>query len=53
MRSALYDAKDRPKLTNYIYGLGGRDIKPEELKHVFKQLIHNEGETVNFLGVRT
>jgi pyruvate ferredoxin oxidoreductase alpha subunit len=52
VRSALYEAKDKPKLKNYIYGLGGRDIKPEELKHVYKQLIYNEGETVNFLGVR-
>jgi pyruvate ferredoxin oxidoreductase alpha subunit len=52
VRSALYDARERPKLKNYIYGLGGRDIKPEELKHVYKQLIYNEGELVNFLGVR-
>jgi pyruvate ferredoxin oxidoreductase alpha subunit len=52
VRSALYDARDRPRLKNYIYGLGGRDIKPEELKHVYKQLIYNEGEAVNFLGVR-
>jgi len=52
VRSALYDTRERPKLKNYIYGLGGRDIKPEELKHVYKQLIYNEGELVNFLGVR-
>jgi pyruvate ferredoxin oxidoreductase alpha subunit len=52
VRSALYDSKDRPKLKNYVYGLGGRDIRPEELKHVYKQLIYNEGETINFLGVR-
>jgi pyruvate ferredoxin oxidoreductase alpha subunit len=52
VRSALYETKDRPKLKNYIYGLGGRDIKPEELKHVYKQLIYNEGEIVNYLGVR-
>ncbi len=52
VRSSLYDSKDRPKLKNYIYGLGGRDIKPEELKHVYKQLIYNEGETMNFLGAR-
>jgi pyruvate ferredoxin oxidoreductase alpha subunit len=51
-RSALYDSKEKPKLKNYIYGLGGRDIKPEELKHVYKQLIYNEGELVNYLGVR-
>jgi pyruvate ferredoxin oxidoreductase alpha subunit len=52
VRSALYETKDKPKLKNYIYGLGGRDIKPEELKHVYKQLIYNEGELVNYLGVR-
>ena len=51
-RSALYEAKQRPRLTNYVYGLGGRDIRPEELKHVFNQLIRNEGDTVNYLGVR-
>jgi len=52
VRSALYDSKERPRLINYVYGLGGRDIKPEELKHVYKQLIYKEGETLNFLGVR-
>jgi pyruvate ferredoxin oxidoreductase alpha subunit len=52
VRSALYDTREKPKLKNYIYGLGGRDIKPEELKHVYKQLIYNEGELINFLGVR-
>jgi pyruvate ferredoxin oxidoreductase alpha subunit len=52
VRSALYDSKDRPRLVNYVYGLGGRDIKPEELKQVYKQLIYKEGETLNFLGVR-
>ncbi len=52
VRSACYEGRDRPKLKNYIYGLGGRDIKPEELKHVYKQLIYSEGETVNYLGVR-
>ncbi|MEM0448526.1 MAG: pyruvate ferredoxin oxidoreductase [Methanomassiliicoccales archaeon] len=52
VRSALYERKERPNVKNYIYGLGGRDIRPEEIKHVYKQLIYDEGETVNFLGVR-
>lgn len=52
VRSALYDCKERPRLVDYVYGLGGRDIKPEELKHVYQQLIYKEGETFNFLGVR-
>jgi pyruvate ferredoxin oxidoreductase alpha subunit len=51
-RSALYESNQRPRLTNYVYGLGGRDIRPEDLKHVFNQLIRKEGDTVNYLGVR-
>ncbi|MCX6652717.1 MAG: pyruvate ferredoxin oxidoreductase [Methanomassiliicoccales archaeon] len=52
LRSALFEAPKRPRITNYIYGLGGRDIKPEELRTVYNQLMHNQGETVNYLGVR-
>jgi pyruvate ferredoxin oxidoreductase alpha subunit len=52
LRSALFEAPKRPRITNYIYGLGGRDIKPEELRTVYDQLMHNQGETVNYLGVR-
>ena len=52
LRSALFETSKRPRITNYIYGLGGRDIKPEELRTVYHQLMHNQGETVNYLGVR-
>ncbi|MGD1060021.1 MAG: pyruvate ferredoxin oxidoreductase, partial [Methanomassiliicoccales archaeon] len=52
VRSALYDADDRPRLTNYVYGLGGRDVRPDELRSVYKALMRNEGETMNYLGVR-
>lgn len=52
LRSALFETSKRPRITNYIYGLGGRDIKPEELRTVYNQLMHNQGETVNYLGVR-
>ena len=52
LRSALFETSKRPRITNYIYGLGGRDIKPEELRTVYDQLMHNQGETVNYLGVR-
>ena len=52
VRSALYDvrstARDRPT-TSTAWAAG---TSAEELKHVFKQLIHKEGETVNYLGVR-
>lgn len=32
--SALYDSANRPKLSNYIYGLGGRDIFPKDIREV-------------------
>jgi pyruvate ferredoxin oxidoreductase alpha subunit len=52
VRSALFDAPHHPRLSNYVYGLGGRDIRPDELRHVFNNLMTNAGETVNYLGVR-
>ncbi|HXZ23447.1 MAG TPA: pyruvate ferredoxin oxidoreductase, partial [Methanomassiliicoccales archaeon] len=52
VRSAMFDLKDRPRITNYIYGLGGRDIKPEELRSVYEQLMQKKGDTINYLGVR-
>lgn len=33
--SALYNLRDRPLLFNVIYGLGGRDLLPEHVEHVF------------------
>ena len=39
-RSALYDSINRPIVTNYVYGLGGRDAPPELLKKAFLQLIN-------------
>ncbi len=38
VRSALYDLEDRPKIVNYVYGLGGRDIQIEHFKDVAKKL---------------
>lgn len=39
IRSALYDYDRRPKIINYVYGLGGRDIKIEHFKEVAKKLV--------------
>ena len=41
-----------PRISNYIYGLGGRDIMPEQLNSVFGEIIEGKGERVNYLGVR-
>ncbi|MFZ5572024.1 MAG: pyruvate ferredoxin oxidoreductase [Thermodesulfobacteriota bacterium] len=37
-RSALYDLADRPHLINIVYGLGGRDVKIEDIENVFSRL---------------
>jgi len=38
VRSALYDFDRRPKVINYIFGLGGRDIKVEHFQDVGTKL---------------
>jgi pyruvate ferredoxin oxidoreductase alpha subunit len=38
VRHALYDAKTHPYVVNYIYGLGGRDTSPQELRSVYEDL---------------
>ncbi len=35
--AALYTTDTRPLITNYIYGLGGRDFSIEEAKRIFKE----------------
>ncbi|MGM0502312.1 MAG: transketolase C-terminal domain-containing protein [Bacillota bacterium] len=38
IRAALYDLKADVEAVNYIYGLGGRDIKVAEIETVYKDL---------------
>jgi pyruvate ferredoxin oxidoreductase alpha subunit len=39
VRSVLYDEAKRPIILSYVYGLGGREITPEEIEEVFLELI--------------
>jgi pyruvate ferredoxin oxidoreductase alpha subunit len=57
VRHVLYDAKTHPHVVNYIYGLGGRDSSPSELRRVFEDLLQilktgTVEKTVNYLGLR-
>jgi pyruvate ferredoxin oxidoreductase alpha subunit len=53
IRSALFDAVKKPKLINYIYGLGGREIDLPMLHSVFTALQSVEKQPlVQYLGVR-
>lgn len=37
-RSALYDEANKPYMVNYIYGLGGRDVKTSDIEKVYEDL---------------
>jgi len=55
--SAMYGRADGVKMINYIYGLGGRDVKTDDIKVVYDNLqeIVKTGkikEVYNYLGVR-
>ena len=39
VRSALYDFEVRPAMVNYIYGLGGADVKLELMRRVYSDLV--------------
>ena len=40
-------------IVNYIYGLGGRDIGPEELASIYESLQKGKVKSlVNYIGVR-
>jgi pyruvate ferredoxin oxidoreductase alpha subunit len=38
IRSALYDLETRPAIVNYIYGLGGSDVKLDLIRRVYSDL---------------
>lgn len=39
--SALYHTNNKPVVSNYIYGLGGRDLTQNHLQEIFKELDAN------------
>ena len=55
--AALFRARSSACAVNYVYGLGGRDVRVEDMEGVFetlKQILEsgNAGETYRYLGVR-
>ncbi|GBR75381.1 pyruvate:ferredoxin oxidoreductase subunit alpha [Candidatus Termititenax persephonae] len=55
--SALFNSENKPKIVNYIYGLGGRDIDIHTIEAVYDRLnklkdAQDTGEIVSYLGVR-
>ncbi|MDR2866222.1 MAG: pyruvate ferredoxin oxidoreductase [Methanomassiliicoccaceae archaeon] len=41
-----------PNMYSYVYGIGGRDAKTDDLKTVFMDMIDKKAKKVNYLGVK-
>ena len=56
VRNALFDLNQRPFIINYIFGLGGKDSNPHDMRKVFENLqqITKTGlkDTVYYLGLK-
>ncbi len=56
VRHVLYDAKAKPYVVDYVYGLGGRDASPSELRDIYKDLLQilEKGvqNPIQYLGFR-
>ncbi len=57
VRHALYDRAERPLVSNYIYGLGGRDTRPDHIRQVFDETLETARtgrilRPITYLGVR-
>lgn len=54
VRSALYRKPNQPKVVNYIYGLGGRDINVEHITAVYENHLDPKFELpeVGFINLR-
>ena len=55
--AAMFRARSQAHAVNYIYGLGGRDVRVEDMAKVFadlKQIVADDdaGETYRYLGIR-
>ena len=55
--AALFRARSTALATNIIYGLGGRDVRVEDMEQVFEDLQtmidqHDAGETYRYMGLR-
>ena len=57
VRHVFYDASTHPYLVNYIYGLGGRDTSPSQIRRIFEDLqrilqTQESGELIRYVGLR-
>jgi pyruvate ferredoxin oxidoreductase alpha subunit len=57
VRHALYDGQTHPYIVDYVYGLGGRDTSPSQIRKIFEDLqrilqVKHVDELVKYVGLR-
>lgn len=57
IRSAMYGVDAKPAIINYIYGIGGRDVRVENIEEVYNSLDEiiktgDSGESYRYLSLR-
>jgi pyruvate ferredoxin oxidoreductase alpha subunit len=57
VRHVMYEAENRPYVVDYVYGLGGRDSSPRELRSVYgdlQRILRSKRveKSVTYLGLR-
>jgi pyruvate ferredoxin oxidoreductase alpha subunit len=57
VRHVLYDTKVQPYVVNYVYGLGGRDTSPRELRGIYEDLqrilkTRRVEKSIQYVGLR-
>jgi pyruvate ferredoxin oxidoreductase alpha subunit len=57
VRHSMYDAKAHPLIADFIYGLGGRDTSPKDIRKIYDDLKklaanNNVDKVINYVGLR-
>jgi len=50
--ASLYGSPHRPMLRDFIAGLGGRDITPQAITHMFESLLNGRGPELEWVGLK-
>lgn len=52
IKSALYESSNHPRVTDFIAGLGGREISKKEIRKMFELSENKAAPRVNWIGLR-
>ncbi|MEA3273691.1 MAG: transketolase C-terminal domain-containing protein [Patescibacteria group bacterium] len=53
VKNALFDAKERPQIQSYVFGLGGREIYEKDIAKVYNTLVKGDiSQEVKYIGLR-